>query len=87
MIYGTAAVGEIAIRNTEQAATARGGRGNVLPGRASLIPVMAGEYKSMEIPTRHSNKLCMNTAVLLDMVGGCVGGWGAVCTAVRDGCS
>ena len=29
----------------------------------------------------------MNIVVLLYMVCGCVGGWGAVCAAVRDGCS
>ena len=32
MIYGTAAVGIIILKNTEQAATERGGRGKVLPG-------------------------------------------------------
>ena len=55
--------------------------------RASLIPVMAGDDKNLEIPIQHSNKLCMNAAVMLYMVSGCVGGWCSVYTAVRDECS
>ena len=43
MIHGTAAVGGIVLYNIEQAATARGGRENVLPGTGSSISVMAGD--------------------------------------------
>ena len=44
---------------------------------------MAGDHKNIEIPIRHSNKLCTNTAVLLHMVGGCmVGG----CVGGQVGC-
>ena len=70
---------------------ARGGRGKVVPGTASLISVTAGNRKNKEIPIRHSNKLCTNNAVLLYM-----GEWmGEVLyvpllyycsTAVRGGC-
>ena len=35
---------------------ARGGRGKVVPGTASLISVTAGNRKNKEIPIRHSNK-------------------------------
>ena len=48
---------------------------------------LAGDNKNVAIPKQHSNKRCMNTAVLLEMVSGCVSGWGTVRTAVRDGCS
>ena len=53
-------------------------------GRASSIPG-GGDNKNMVISIRHSNKLCMNTAVLMYIMGGCVSGWGAVCTAARGG--
>ena len=46
---------------------------------------MAGDHKNIEMPIRRSNKLFMNTPVLLHMVCGCawwVGGWGAVRTSV-----
>ena len=56
VIHGTAAVGENVPKKTEQAATASGGRGKVLRGRASSTPVMAGDHNNMEIPTRHKNK-------------------------------
>ena len=85
MIYGTAAVGEIVHKNTEQAATARGGRAERCSrGRASSILVLAGDRKNMEIPILHSNKTVHEycCAAVHDrwvgMMGGCVGG--------HDGC-
>ena len=38
-------------------------------GRARSIPVMAADHQNREISIRHSNRPCMNTAVLLYMVG------------------
>ena len=67
------------------------GRGKVLPGTGQLDLRYCEKSQNMRIPTRHTkklhvntavrNKLRMNTAVLLYM-GGCMDGWGAVCTAV-----
>ena len=81
MICGTAAVGEIVLKNTEQTATAPGGVERCSRGRDSSISVMAWDHKNMEIPIRHSNKLFTNTAVLLYM-SGCAWWVGAVFTSV-----
>ena len=58
MIYGTAAVGIVVLKNVEQAATAREGRGKVLPGTGSSSnSVMAGDHKNLEIPMGQSLSL------------------------------
>ena len=59
MIYGTAVMGKMVLRNTEH--DDGRARGKFLPETGySSIPVMAGDHKNMEIPIRHSNKPRMN---------------------------